>query len=399
MSQDQLPAEAAADEAPARLGPGPIERFARGFSAPFVLLALLSGGVTGWVTREPVAIAQVPPPPATPPDAETPPDAPSPDTPPPDAEPSGPAATTRASVEALIAAGQLREARDAARAGGFADLEERAALLLAFTENVVLSGFGQADAALLVTLDDGREVLGVPQGEAGGTLELETWDGEKLALTKPSIQQRKTLRGREKAQALGQALTQARAALGAQPSGLSVHRLAFLALRGGDPASGTRLLLEALATQEGRILVDMFGSGDFALLHRAREALTGGASPPPPPPQRPVEPTPALPDPDPEPEPVTPAPPPRNADPLERDADWRRVEAQYREGLGLYRQAFGDSIQAGAPLVKGALKRFQQAQELLERLLDRYPDEQRVEQRMIELNTLVLDCNKRLGTD
>lgn len=393
------------EERPARERPGAVERFAQGFSAPAVLLALVAGGVTGWATRPPLATAPgpghagTPDTPDTPvaPDPLEPLEPVGPDQPPPDA-----GAPSRAEVEALIARGQLRQARDAAREAGFPDLDERATLLLAFTENVVPGAWGQADAALSVTLADGRTALGVLQREAGQTLELEAWDGEKLELLKPDVKGRKVLRGSDKARALSEALAQARQALGQKPSGLSVHRLAFLALRGGDTESGTRLLVEALSSNEGRILVDMFGSGDFALLHRARDALLGGSSAPPPvapPPPRPDPgPDPDL-DPDLDPEPVRPPPPPAHGDPLERDADWRRVETQYREGLALFRQAFGASVQTGTPLVKGALKRFQQAQELLERLLDRYPDEPRVEQRMMELNTLVLDCNKRLGTD
>lgn len=395
-------AEPEVEERPVREGPGAVERFARGFSAPVVLLALVGGAVTGWATRGPEVAGPAPapttpaPPPVAPPEelpgeqgGEQPGPQPAP-------------AATRADVEALLARGELRGAREQAQAGGFADLAERASLLLAFTENVVLGAWGQADAALRLTTREGKTVLGTLEREQGGTLELVTWDGERQALARDAIQERTILRGAEKARALGEALRAAREALGASPSGLAVHRLAFLAFRGGDAASGTRLLIEALSSGEGTILVDMFGSGDFALLHRARQALVGGgAAPPPPPPPPPVRP---------DPEPITSPPPPDEEppprprpdparDPLERDPDWRRTETLYQEGLALYKDSFGASVQAGAPMVKGALKRFQQAQELLDRLLSRFPDDARVEQRMMTMNTLVLDCNKRLGTD
>lgn len=384
----------------ANAGPGAIERFARGFSAPAVLLALVAGGVTGWITREPAGAAVPPPGPAA---GGSKPTEPDPTEEPDEETPPEPVARLgREELERLIRVGELRQARQQAEASGHDDLAERAALLLALSENIVLGSWGQAETALRCGLRGGKVVLGTPLSEAGDTLELEAWDGERQAIPRPTIEERKTLRGAEKARALSEALAQARDGLGSDPSGLSIHRLAFLAFRGGDRPNGVRFLVEALASRDGRILVDIHGSGDFALLHRAREGLAserpGGDPPPtprpPPPPTPRPEPAPVRPEPEPEPEPPT-----AGGDALTRDPDWRRVEALYREGIGLYRDAFGSSIREGAPQVKKALTRFQQAQELLERLLDRHPGDGQVEQRMIEVNSLVIDCHKRLGTD
>lgn len=388
--------EVESDVGRARTGPGPVERFARGFSAPAVLLALAAGGLTGWLTREPAGAAVSPPRPTVPaPEGEVP----ATDEPAEEEAPPGPEGrATRAEVQELIRRGELRRARTAAEAAGYEDLGERAALLLALTENVVLGPWGQAETGLRCALRDGKVVLGAALSDEGEALELETWDGERLVLAKGDVTERKGLRGGEKTRALAEALAQARAALGAEPSGLSVHRLAFFALRGGDRESGVRLLIEALTSREGRILVDMHGSGDFPRLHRAREALAGEPGSQPPPPRPTPTPTPAPvpvePEEEPPPEPARPS-----ADPLMRDPDWQRVEALYRQGIGLYREAFGASIREGAAEVKQALARFQQAQELLERLIDRHPGDEQIERRMIEINSLVIDCHKRLGTD
>jgi hypothetical protein len=124
------------------------------------------------------------------------------------------------------------------------------------------------------------------------------------------------------------------------------------------------------------------------------------------------------PEPEPEPDPVAeeplePTPPPPATDPdriVQMHADekvltspqWRAADTAYRTGLELYRSAFDTSVQRAAPTVRAALAQFRQAQDLLDALGQHMPeaaDTYEVERRLVELNALVLDCTKRLGTD
>jgi hypothetical protein len=367
--------------------------FAQGFSAPLVGIFVLGGLAFG--------VATAPTAPAGPGADATP--APTPGATPTPSQPSGglrpdeadltppPAGGASASdVRARLAAGELRLARAWAREAGLAELHEEAHLLWSLTRSVREGPFAKAERFLLVD-----ETLGAIRQETDDAYWIEPIEGGEEAIEKD----RRGLRELDRDAGLAELARSLQASRRDASNGLALHRLAFLAFRAGLRDLGVEVLRAALLTAEGPILVDMFaGSDDRELdrLHRARDLLAGED----------VEPL-VLAEPVPSPvdtaqPPPTAAPAPSaSADPLDQDASWRQAEAAYRQGLELYRSAFSASITAGSPAVRQAMTQFRQAQDLLDPMIDGGWDgraRQRIERRLIELNSLVLDCTKRLGT-
>lgn len=358
-----------------------LQDFAQGFSPPLVVTFFVAGLGYGLVTAPSSAA------PGTDPGAPT-------GSPTPGGGSTGPAGATPSAspdeIRGLLAQGELRRARDLARAAGLAELHEQANLYVSLTSTIREGAFAKAKT-FLVSPDD----LGAVRQETDEAYWIEPMHGGEVAVPKDDAGR---VVARDEAIALLQ--ERLRAAQREADNGLAVHRQAFLAFRAGLRGLGVELLEAALRSKEGPILVDMFaGGGELARLHQARDRLAGEAGAPPPPPI--PTPTPAQPDEPAQPAPtpvVTPAP---SADPLDQDPAWTRAEASYREGLELYRGAFSASVEAGAPAVRASLQKFRAAQDLLDPLLEAGWDaaaQQRIERRYMELNSLVLDCTKRLGT-
>ncbi|MBX3466686.1 MAG: hypothetical protein KF878_07295 [Planctomycetes bacterium] len=390
---------------------------AEGFSAPLVGLCVVAGVVVALAGRErPPVGPDGPAVPAT----TTDPRRVDPTTPTAhgsndDADPATPA--TPEEVEALVGAGDFARAERRARAAGLVDLAERAHLLEVLTRGVKPGPLAAGPVVRVTTLE-GEAHLGVVKEEAADRLVLVLRDGREAALPRAQVRQREALAPDAARRALDDAIRRERAALGAQPPGLALHRLAHHAISAGLRGLGGQLLLEALRTPEGQVIVDMFGVGDVDRLHAARRGLAGAAAPaalpdadPGPIAALPLPPTP-TPAPTPTPTP-TPAPTPRPPEPeperprqIDREAlhahpSWRAADTAYRTGLQLYRSAFDAPDGSAAPSIRAAMAQFRQAQDLVDRLLRELPDaadSYDVERRAVELNALVLDCTKRLGT-
>jgi hypothetical protein len=366
---------------------GFLQVFADGFSLPFVGLCALLGVGFGVATHHPSA-----------PSEQQPDDG--------DGSGSGPHAgpnggddgredprqlESASEVQAALERGEFQRARDAARAGGYAELHERAQLFLALTRLNRPGPFATGEDFARITVD-GASLVGVPRIE-GSEFYLVLVDGQEVEVGRSSAETREPVSREDALRSASNELRATRVAMGDGVSGLAIHRLAFLAYSAELKELGTSLLTEALKSEEGAILVDMFGEGDFAALHRARNRLAGLPAEPPPP-VAPIQPDPVRPD------PVRPDPRPQPAgDDLLDDPTWREADLAYRSGLELYRGSFEQSIRAATPAVRAALREFRRGQGLLNQLLDRHSDDQRLENRMIELNALIIDCTKRQGTD
>ncbi|MCA8922907.1 MAG: hypothetical protein KDD82_13920 [Planctomycetes bacterium] len=301
-----------------------------------------------------------------------------------------------AELKRMIAAGEFAEAeREAERAGEVA-LQEEAHLLAALTARIQLGALASAKELEEIKVADQVHV-GLVKQEDADLVQLVRYDGAPIDLPAKGLELRRTLHGMEARRVLAERLRADRDALG-EVGGLTIHRYAFWAFKAGLRRLGTELLGEALRSEEGRVLVDMFGSGDFERLQRARLVVCGALPAPgtgiPKPQPQPVTPDPepdADPRPEPDPGPVT------SADPLAEDAAWLKAEAAYTAGVRYYRASYGE---VGSPGLKRAIERFRAAQDLIDPLLDRYTGEpaQRIERRLVELNTLIYDCAKQGGT-
>lgn len=403
---------------------------AEGFSGPLVFVAALVG-VGGALLTRPAPAApsggdDAPPPlvvtevgPATPATDEAP------------GEEVPPTGATAAEVEALLAAGDHERAERWATASGRAPLAVRARLLASLAKGGPPGPVARGPVVQVTTLD-GAVHLGAVRAEDDGQLVLIGRDGHEVRLQRAQVRERKALDPAAAARALDQALLADRRALGDAPSGLVLHRLALQAFSCGARSVGTTLLVDALVSAEGGIIVDMFGEGDVEALHRAREALVkaraGGATAEPdtevvavatptPRPDRatdrpPPRPSTSRPPPRPRPDEPGPGPEPSTDEHVETvyvnsvDDDvvahptWVASDAAYRTGLELYRKGAALPIQSAAPSVRGAMRQFRLAQDLLEKLsteMPESPDTFHFGRRIQELNSLILDCQKRLG--
>lgn len=380
-----------------------LDVFARGFSLPLLGVFAIAGGLFGWATRPPAEAAAAADP-ADPAD-------PAPDGPP-GVAPLPVGGATPADVEERLRAGELDTAYAWARRSGHAELAARAYLLRELAAVIEPSPIRAAETLVRAEAADGAVYLGAPVPGAQGAdlIVLACPDGSRAELTAAEVVRTEELGPDAGRRALEVAIRSERSAMGPEPSGLAIHHLAHQAFACGLGDLGVELLEEALATREGPILIDMFGTGDVERLHTCRRAVFGAALA--------DEPTEAvdlasLPDEDPAPTPdpsepaadVTPPspPPPPAAEPtpsaLEQDPMWQEANDFYRRGTSLYRRTFGASIRDGAPQVKAALREFREAQDLLDALVDAYAgaDRREIERRLQELNSLVLDCTKRLG--
>lgn len=423
---------------------------AEGFSAPLVGLCVLAGALVALAGRESPAAG--PSPTTTERAGAQPGPGPASGTQPgpqggaqDDALPARPA--TAAELEELLAGGAFARAEAWARASGAAlePFADRAQLFDSLTRGIK-PGPLAGKQVLRVTTLQGEVVLGVSTNESADRLTLMLTDGRERTLQRAQIRQRDPLAPDAARRALDDALRRERGALGVRPPGLALHRLAHQAFASALRPLGAQLLVEALRTPEGQIIVDMFGTGDVDRLHASRRALLGlppaepvapvAALPPEPrpdaPPPRPG-PAPApirQPRPDPEPEPTPDEPqgdpgpaPVRDPEPLRPDErpdeyrppapigsldevfahpNWGAADTAYRTGRQLYRSSFDASLNLASPSVRAALSQFRQAQDLLDRLCRELPvaaSSHEVERRVVELNALVLDCTKRLGTD
>lgn len=401
---------------------------AEGFSGPLVFVAALVGVGGALLTRPapPVTTEDAPPPlgvtevgPATPSTDDVP------------GEEVPPTTATAAEIEALIAAGDHERAERWATASGRAPLAVRARLLGSLAKGGPPGPVAKGPVVQVTALD-GSVHLGAVRSEDDQQLVLAGRDGHEVRLQRAQVRERKALDAAAAARALDQALLADRSALGDRPSGLVLHRLALQAFSCGARTVGTTLLVDALVSAEGGIIIDMFGEGDVDALHRAREALVkaraGGATSPDPevvamdpdpaPRPRPTPatdrppPRPATTRPPPRPDPSDPGPEPSTDEHVETvyvnsvDDDvvshptWVASDAAYRTGLELYRKGAALPIQSAAPSVRGAMRQFRLAQDLLEKLsteMPESPDTFHFGRRVQELNSLILDCQKRLG--
>jgi hypothetical protein len=421
-----------------------LQILAEGFSAPLVGLCALAGVLVALAGRESPAAG---PAPSTTERVVKQPGTGAPDEAPAEttggvdeALPARPAAP--AEVEELLAQGEFARAERWARASGPAlePLALRAQLYEALTRGIK-PGPLAGKQLLRVTTLQGDVVLGAATNESADRLTLMLTDGRERTLQRAQLRQREPLSPDAARRALDDALRRERGALGVRPPGLALHRLAHQAFASSLRPLGAQLLVEALRTPEGQIIVDMFGTGDVDRLHAARRALLGL------PPAEPVGPVAALPEPtrpDPRPEPTRPDPrpdvPEPEPEPLHEDPEpepdpgpaqdplrpdqrpdeyrppvpagsldaifdhpnWGAADTAYRTGLQLYRSSFDSALNVASPSIRAALAQFRQAQDLLDRLCRVLPDaadSHEVERRVVELNALVLDCTKRLGTD
>ncbi|MCO5166362.1 MAG: hypothetical protein M9894_08360 [Planctomycetes bacterium] len=396
-----------------------LQVLAEGFSPPLVGLCVVAGVVLALAGRErpPVDPDPAPPPRTTDALGVDDPGA-SPAAPGDEGDPPGPA--TPAEVAALLDAGDFARAERRARAAGLDLLAERAHLLEVLTRGVKPGPLAGAAQVVRVTTVEGEALIGVVASEAADRVTLLLRDGREQTLPRAQVRQREALAPEAARRALDEALRRDRATLGPRPPGLALHRLAHHALAADLRGLGGRLLLEALRTPEGQVIVDMFGVGDVDRLQAARRRLAEAPAPPPDPGEETPGPIAALPEPSPA--PATPAPtipapvtpPPRPQPPpeperprqVDREAihahpSWRAADTAYRTGLQLYRSAFDAPEGAAAPSIRAAMAQFRQAQDLLDRLIRELADaadSYDVERRAVELNALVLDCTKRLGT-
>ncbi|MEZ6184990.1 MAG: hypothetical protein R3F62_08280 [Planctomycetota bacterium] len=372
---------------------------AEGLSPPLIGLCVVSGLAVGFLRT--LAAPAAPPPaevqPADP--ADTPAEDPQDDAEDDVDAPEDSAPLSAEELRRLIAAGDFAEAAAEAERAGEVGLAEEAQLFAALTERIQPGPLASAESLEEIRVA-GKVEVGLVQQEDAELIQLVRYDGAPMDLPAKGLEGRKTLHGIEGRRVLAERLKADRQALG-QVGGLTIHRYAFWAFRAGLRRLGTELLREALCSDEGRVLVDMFGSGDFERLQRARLVVCGSlpAAPTTPEPTRP-EPRPE-PRPQPRPEPTQPQPTGTPgevtvADPLAEDPDWRDAEEAYAQGVRHYRSSFG---QVGAPGLKRAIERFRAAQDLIDPLLDKYSGEpaQRIERRLVELNTLIYDCAKQGG--
>jgi hypothetical protein len=397
---------------------------AEGFSGPLVFVAALVGVGGALLTRPaPSATTEEAPPPLV---VTEVPATPSTDDAPGDEVP--PTTASAAEIEALLAAGDHERAERWATASGRAPLAVRAKLLGSLAKGGPPGPVAKGPVVQVTALD-GSVHLGAVRTEDDQQLVLAGRDGHEVRLQRAQVRERKALDPAAAARALDQALLADRNALGERPSGLVLHRLALQAFSCGARSVGTTLLVDALVSAEGGIIVDMFGEGDVDALHRAREALVkaraGGEAPatdtevvamnPDPAPRPRTErppPRPATTRPPPRPNPSDPGPEPSTDEHVETvyvnstDDDvvahptWVASDAAYRTGLELYRKGAALPIQSAAPSVRGAMRQFRLAQDLLEKLsteVPESPDTFHFGRRVQELNSLILDCQKRLG--
>ncbi|RMG15952.1 MAG: hypothetical protein D6731_07290, partial [Planctomycetota bacterium] len=180
---------------------------------------------------------------------------------------------SRAGVRALLERGAFDRARRAARALGARDLEDEALLFASLTAHLSPGPLAGADLLRLETPDG--PLLGRPGPEDPDAWVLETLDGDTRRVPRSEVRGSELLHGEAARSALDAELRRRREALGDAPSGLALHRLAYLAFACGRRALGAAFLADALRSEEGAILVDMFGEGDLPRLHAARRALAG----------------------------------------------------------------------------------------------------------------------------
>ncbi|MBI3723139.1 hypothetical protein HY251_04170 [bacterium] len=144
------------------------------------------------------------------------------------------------------------------------------------------------------------------------------------------------------------------------PSALELFHVAFDAFEVGLPEDGARLLERALAHPAGGAIVDVYGTGDLEVLHRAQERLAAAARaggvesptfvsrPDPRPRENPVgpdtsRPSTTTPEPSTKTPDVEPDEPPRMLTDLEKlqaDRHWQDAQAAYKKGVDLYRVGF-----------------------------------------------------------
>lgn len=396
-----------------------LTRFTASLSVPLLVVSAVFGAGLGYVryqserqSLEPVQPTETPVF-ATPTPSEVPtPEPVATPTPEPSASPRRPA--SKAGAADALEAGDFKEAIRQGEIMRADELVEEAYLLQALTRSIQPGRFAKAEEVTEVTLAKGGVVVGLVEGE--GTRLLEQIDGHERRLSPSEVSSERTLSGAERARALEGQLEAARRKLGSSAGALALHRLAYLSFSAGFRPQGTKYLREALKLEDGAILVDMFGEGDFDRLHRARSVLAGEPVEEPiarvDPDPEPIQPDPVTPDPvtpERDPDPVTPEPTPLSSDKrrgrryerpkgpdsvIESEA-WKKADESYKAGLEVYRQTFGLSNRAAAIGVKAALAEFQRAQELLGPLSEANPDHYELEHRQEELAKLIIDCHRR----
>jgi hypothetical protein len=356
-------------------------------------------------------------------------------------------------ARAAIAAGRFddadRSARDAAADGGpalraaAAQLGEKARLLGVLTRAIEPHPFAKATDLSEVVLASGvTHVCRVLQ-ESDTSVVLALADGRQIDVRPERISKREKL-------APDAWRTRARAEIEkkkgeGEAGALELYHLACESFEAALPELGVPLLERALALPGGGAIVDVYGSGDLAALHRAQERLrteAGAPSPallaegprrskprpapspaPPPaprvsdvpqvevPPDVPPSPTPTPPPPpvpvadDPQappaaPAPASPPPPPAQdgLDPegLERNAKWQAAHEAYNQAVQAYRDAFAGRSAQQKEGIRHARALLEKARESLEQIPELGADAaQTWDAFSARVNALLRDVKKR----
>jgi hypothetical protein len=233
-------------------------------------------------------------------------------------------------------------------------------------------------------------------------------DGRERPVPRAWLARQRPLEEKEYLEMLRTEVEQKRAELGDAPSALDVFRLAFFCFVNGAETVGVPLLRHSLAMPGGGTIIDMFAPGEeLRPLHRARVELVmamagrddfrGAATP------EPL--VAALPEPDPvsfddpieEPSPGSAPASAGGGSDIEARPQWIAANDAYWKGLVLFRRCFGLPAGQAAVGLKEARDFFLRAQETLMEIADDFAEDATLEQRMMELQKLIYDCQKRQG--
>jgi hypothetical protein len=343
----------------------------------------------------------------------------------------------------LIAQGKFDAAGDAARAAGgppasrglkvaSAQLADQALLLSVLTRSIQPHPFAGAPDLFEVTLASGVVHTARVLRENDQSVVLALADGRQLDVRPERIAKREAIAASAWSKKARGELEKRRAELG-DAGALEIYHLACEAFEVGVPELGVPLLHQALADTGGGAVIDVYGSGDLEVLHRARERMRREAgnpgavvvaegrkprvprekpvaptSAPPPPPPTPVDPTPGdakppetkppetKPDPEPPPEPMAGDPNVSDFDKLDRDARWKGAQQAYKDGVAMYRDGFAGQSAAQKTNIREARTLLEKARGLLDELPQELGDAaQTWDQFSARVNALLRDVKKR----
>ncbi|MBI4575508.1 MAG: hypothetical protein HY722_04505 [Planctomycetes bacterium] len=320
----------------------------------------------------------------------------------------------------------LERARDLAADARLVDLTagaarqaSRAVVLHALTQHIQPDAFSDGKDLVELELADGRDLVARGRTAEGGrgAFQGQLQDGTEISLEPAEIASSRALSGEAWRERCRRRVDRGAQAAGTADSAdaraIGRWQIACYALQCGLADRAAPLLGEALGDASD-FLIETFCFGDIAGLKRHWEVARGVEAP------REVASRPGdstAPDPTPastaaavatgpvevgppattdagDAEPARPVSDPRPASGALGDPDYTRFQARFGEANRHYLRSFGETPQARDELAT-AFGLFREAQEILDRLSTRHPDDPDVERAYERLQVLLYDCQKR----